>query len=266
MVIDAHTHAFPDSLAARAVPALEAEAEWKARLDGRISSLIASMDRAGVAASVVCPIATKPEQAEGILRWCLQIRSDRIVPLASVHPADPQRMAWPRRIAEAHLAGIKLHPMYQDFAADSPAALELYRACAEHGLIVLIHCGRDTAYPPDDDRADPARIARALAAVPALRLIATHMGGWRMWGQAEAELVGADCWMETSFSLSELPPERAVAMMRRHGIGRVMFGTDSPWADQAEEIARVRSLPLTGDEIQRILHANAAELLGLAGG
>ncbi|MFP4564308.1 MAG: amidohydrolase, partial [Spirochaetia bacterium] len=57
-IVDFHTHAFPDELAARAVPALEAEADIEAVLDGTVTSLLESMDRAGIERSVVASIAT----------------------------------------------------------------------------------------------------------------------------------------------------------------------------------------------------------------
>jgi predicted TIM-barrel fold metal-dependent hydrolase len=66
--------------------------------------------------------------------------------------------------------------------------------------------------------------------------------------------------METSFTF-ELPPERLVRMIRAHGVERVMFGTDSPWAGQAEEAAHVRSLGLTEEELDKVLFTNAARLL-----
>ncbi len=89
--IDVHTHAFPDRLAARAIAALEAGApSCRAFLDGRLASLVASMDRAGIETSVVASIATKPEQFPAILAWSREIASPRIVPFASVHPDDPQ--------------------------------------------------------------------------------------------------------------------------------------------------------------------------------
>jgi len=262
-LIDIHTHAFPDELAKRAVPMLEKEADWKAFHDGRIQSLLASMDAAGIETSVVCSIATKPDQMENILNWSRQIRSDRIVPLPSIHPDCPEPAEWTRRFADEGLVGIKLHPMYQDFHVDEPRALRIYSAAAEAGLIVVLHCGLDVAFPPPDDRAEPARTRRALQAVPEMKLVATHMGGWRMWDEVDRELIGADCHMETSFTLFELPPERVVKMIRAHGVERVMFGTDSPWADQAEELQRFRALELTEAEREQILSGNARRLLGL---
>ncbi len=98
---------------------------WKAVLDGRVNSLLASMDRAGVEISVVCPIATKPAQVEGIFNWCKEIRSRRIAPFPSVHPDSPDAVAWLERFASEGFRGIKLHPMYQQFAIDEERALNL---------------------------------------------------------------------------------------------------------------------------------------------
>ena len=52
-IIDFHTHAFPDPIAARAMPQLEAEGNIEAALDGRLASLLRSMDAAGIDAAVV---------------------------------------------------------------------------------------------------------------------------------------------------------------------------------------------------------------------
>ena len=61
-ILDAHTHAFADAIAARAIRQIEQMGNIQARLDGRIAALLASMDAAGIDASVVLTIATKPEQ------------------------------------------------------------------------------------------------------------------------------------------------------------------------------------------------------------
>ena len=259
-VIDVHTHAFPDRLARRAIRALQAEGGCRAFLDGRIKSLLKSMDAADIDVAVVCSIATRPGQVENIFKWSLKIRSDRIEPLASIHPDTPQKRAWAKRFAEAGLTGIKVHPMYQHCRADEPRALQIYEAAAEANLVVVLHCGRDMGFPDDSDSASPARVRRALRAVPGMKLLATHMGGWGMWAQAEAELVGTDCYLDTSFT-SELPAERMVEMIRRHGSGRILFGTDSPWTDQAEQVRRIRCLGLTRAELDGVLFSNAARLL-----
>ncbi|MDY6913651.1 MAG: amidohydrolase family protein [Planctomycetota bacterium] len=261
--IDAHTHAFPDSLAGRAIAALEDQCTWKAVAGGTVADLLASMDAAGVDVSVLCTIATKPGQAAGILSWCEQIRSERIVPLPSVHPDAPDAAKWITTFAEAGFAGIKLHPMYQDFYADEPRMDAIYAAAQQHGVFVTLHCGRDIGFPQDDDRASPQRIAGLKRRFGDLKLICTHMGGWQMWDQAEQHLIGSDVMLETSFSLDKLSPARAAEMIRRHGCRRVMLGSDWPWSRQDNAIEYVRKLPLSTEETDAILHHSAARLLGL---
>jgi hypothetical protein len=261
-IIDFHTHAFPDAIAARAIAKLQAESPWKAVAAGTVSALLESMDSAGIELSVLCTIATKPDQPKGILEWCGKVRCERIVPLPSVHPDTPDAAGWVRRIAEAGFPGIKLHPMYQDFPADDPRMDPIYGSAAEAGLFASLHCGRDIAFPPDDDRASPVRFADVLRRFPTLKLVCTHMGGWRMWEEVRKHLLGKGVCMETSFSLEELGPAGA-EMIRAHGTEKVFFGTDWPWARQETELANFARLGLDDGQARGILHDNAAALLGL---
>ena len=258
--IDVHVHAFPDDLGPRAIAKLEAQCPWRSVARGTIGELIESMDAADIDVSVVCTIATRPDQTKGIFNWCRKIRSDRIEPLPSVHPQTPKASRWIERIAKAGFAGIKLHPMYQDFAVDDPQMDEIYTAAADCGLLVTAHCGHDIAFPIDE-RAAPQRIRRVIDRFGKLKLICTHMGGWRHWDAAEKYVIGADVYLETSFSMRELGRERTVELIRRHGADRVMFGTDWPWDSQADEIQRIRSLHLSDTDTRAILYANAAKLL-----
>ena len=263
-IVDFHTHAFPDGLAGRAIAALEASSgDWKAVLDGRVASLLTSMDLAGIEQSVVCPIATGPHQFPGILSWCQAVRSPRIVPLGSVHPASEDAIGQIDQIVSAGLVGIKLHPMYQDFTVDEPRMDALYEAIADRGLLLVLHCGQDIAYPGLDIAA-PRRIAAVAQRHPTLRLVATHLGGWRMWEEVRRCLLGKPVLMETSFAVREMAPPEAAELIRAHGVSRVLFGTDSPWAGQADELALLRRLPLSSAEQRAILEDNPRRVL--AGG
>ena len=52
-------------------------------------------------------------------------------------------------------------------------------------------------------------------------------------------------------------------MMREHGIDRILFATDAPWADQKEELSWIASLGFSEEEIAKILGENGAKLLRL---
>ena len=263
-IIDFHTHAFPDALAPRAMQALLAEAPGiKAYLDGTIADLLRSMDKAGIEKSVVCCIATKPEQFEPILRWCAAIRSDRLLPFPSVHPADPACMEGIRRIRAEGYQGIKLHPFYQDFLADDDRMFPFYEEVVHQGLLLVMHTGYDIAFPRIR-RADPQKLLGIAETFPDLKLVTTHLGAWQQWEEVRRHLLGRKIYMEMSFAMDELGPERSREMILGHPDDYLLFGTDSPWTDQTETLFLLENLRLPQKKLQRILGANALDLLGLA--
>ena len=64
--------------------------------------------------------------------------------------------------------------------------------------------------------------------------------------------------------LNMMEEEQFLRMVREFGADRLVFGTDSPWGGQAEDVARFRALPLTDEEKAAILGGNAQKLLGLS--
>lgn len=261
-VIDFHTHTFPDGLAERTVPRLSARAGITPALDGTVASLLDSMDRLGIEAAVVLSVATKPAQFEAILQFCLQITTPRLHPFASMHPEDPLALERVDRVAEAGLKGIKLHPYYQRFLVDEPRVFPLYERIRDRGLLLLLHTGYDLGYPLDD-MADPARVARVAAAFPDLRLVTSHLGGWKDWDRVEQHLIGRPVYMDLSYALPFLGPERARRLLLAHPPERLLFGSDSPWADAGATLRDLVELDL-GDRLMRqICFDNAARLLGI---
>jgi hypothetical protein len=262
--VDFHAHAFPDGLAVRAVAGVAASAGIVPALDGRLSSLLASMDAAGVQCCVVLSIATRPEQFESIRAWSREIAGSRIVPLLSVHPADPEAGRKILAAARDGFLGFKLHPYYQDFDLDDRAADPVYAALQETGLLCVAHTGYDTVFPMTR-RADPVRIARVLERFPRLRFMATHLGAWKDWQLVREHLAGADLWVETSYSIEFMPREAARELILSFPPDRVLFGSDSPWADQAASIASLRGLGLGAEREEAILGKNARLLLNHRG-
>ena len=60
MIIDFHTHTFPDKIAAQTIAYLAEKGNVKPFRAGTLSSLKESMKRAGVDYSVILPVATVP--------------------------------------------------------------------------------------------------------------------------------------------------------------------------------------------------------------
>ncbi len=264
-IIDFHTHVFPDELAGRAMAALleEGKKKWDvtAHLDGRVSSLLDSMDRNGIDRSVVCSIATRPSQFAPILAFSEQIRSERIIPFPSLHPDDPHAREKVAEIRRAGFKGIKFHPYYQKFTIDEERLFPIYEKICEEGLIVVMHTGFDLAF--DRERiADPARIVRILERLPEFKLVTTHLGAWEDWEEVEKRLIGRKIYMEISYALDIIDREQARRMILAHPADCVLFGSDSPWTGQDRTLSLLKDLDLGPERLRRILTDNAAALLG----
>lgn len=261
-IIDFHTHAFPDELARRAMASLHENTELQACLDGRLASLLSSMDNAGIARSVICCIATNPDQFDSILNWCRNVSSDRIVPFASIHPDDDNIDEKIERIVRAGIKGVKLHPYYQDYIADEDRAMRLYGSLCEAGLIVVTHAGYDFAFTRDD-RSSPARMLNITGQFGDLKLVISHLGGWQQWDEAEDIIIGRNIYLEISFSLQYLTADHARRMIMSHPAQYILFGTDSPWDDQSQALSRLQQLNLPSARLELILHKNAADFLSI---
>ena len=260
MVIDAHTHIFPDALAARALSALlENSGDYETYTDATLAGLLASMDSSGVDCAWIANIATRPSQAASILAWSRTIESPRIVPLASVHPKSESFEEDIDRFREAGFRGMKLHPMYQDFVIDDPALSPFFRTIEESGMFLLLHAGYDIGFAGDDNAA-PRRIGTLLERHPDLTVIAAHFGGWNAWDEASRILAGTSCYLDTSF-VHEVPPRLRDEIISRFGAGRLLFATDSPWLRQDEQLERVRSLGFGADDLELVLSKNALSIL-----
>jgi len=261
-ITDFHTHAFSDKIYKRAMEALTHGFGAEAYHDGSLRGLLASMDEAGISRAVMLSIATKPEQFDVILEWCREAAGERIVPFASCMPQHERAASDVRRIAAAGVKGIKIHPCYQNFVLDAPELDPFYRAVADTGLILLAHTGYDIAYPDRQDCAIPERTARVIKRYPGIRFIAAHFGGWEDWEDVKRHLLGRPIWLETSFLASRRDPEYAREMFLNHDPDYLLFGTDSPWVGQKEELETLRALELPNELMAKVFETNAVRLLG----
>lgn len=262
-VIDIHTHAWPDAVARKAVPALVAAGDGLvAHYDGTIEGLTARMDAAGVHVSVVQPVATKPAQVAGINDWVAAQASARIVPFGAMHPDLEDAPAEIARMHRLGILGFKMHPEHQSFAPDDPRMDAIYEAAVAHGMIVFFHAGADVIHPTV--HGTPASFAAVMDRWPRLTAVLAHLGGFREWAAVAEHIAGRDVWLDTAYTLGHLPDAELVALVHAHGPARVLFGSDGPWTDPAAEIAHLRSLPFTAEELDGILGGNARRLLASA--
>ena len=262
MIIDFHTHFYPDSLADRAIEFGSSFPEATSFTDGTCQGLQDSMHNAGVDISVCLPLATSKENVDGINRFAIAMNHPPLIMLGTIHPDSENKTKIIENLAKAGIKGIKLHPEFQSFTLDDPRMTELWHACIANDMFVLTHAGADIAYPPPY-KTNPEKVARFHRQFPELKLVVAHFGSWGMWDDVEKHLIGLPIWFDLGYTGGFIESDKMVDMMRKHGTDRIFFGTDSPWRDQATELDIVRSLPLTEEEKEMILGRNAVKFLSI---
>ena len=268
MIIDLHTHAFPEKIAARTLEALIANTArisdypMKNYTDGTASGLLEVERRAGVDLAVVLPIVTNPKQSETINRVAKETNDANcgLYSFGSLHPADPDALSWVDRLAEDGLKGIKLHPEFQNIYADSDEMTAVCRRAAQYGMTVVLHAGRDIGYLPPV-KTEPDMLLRLIDRVPDLKLVAAHLGGWMMWEEVAEKLVGTSIYFDTAFIADFIDKAAASDIISAHGADKV--GSDAPWEDPAKTLKFLRSLSIDPEDLKKICGQNAAGLLGI---
>ncbi|MBQ8921671.1 MAG: amidohydrolase family protein [Oscillospiraceae bacterium] len=273
MLIDFHTHIFPEKIAARSIEALIAGIRREQGADyenpdgsplvfreGTPEALLESMDKSEVDCSICLPIATKPSQTVSINRFAEGIRSARMISLGTLHPADPEAEQVLEDLAKRGFRGIKLHLQFQQYDIDSPEVIRILQKAEALGLIVVFHAGADIGLPPPV-YTSPEKIRHALDYVDGSNLVAAHLGGWAQWDDVERYLVGTNINLDTAYIRLFIPPEQCLRIIRNHGADKIVFGSDSPWENPADTLKFLQSLNLTERELAQITHENAQRLL-----
>lgn len=262
-IIDTHAHIYPDKIALKAASSIGDFYHIDMDLDGTLGTLLARGEAAGVSRFLVHSVAVTWERSAAIndfIARSVAAHPDKLIGFGSIHPEHPELEKELDRMLSLGLKGVKLHPDFQHFCLDDPAAICLFEAMAERNLPLLVHTG-DTRYP----YSEPQRMARALDAVPQLRAICAHLGGWSVWGEAWRILAGREnVWVDCSSSLYAMDKELAAEVIHHYGPDRVFFGTDYPMWKPEDEIARVNALPLTQEEKEMIFHLNFERFIGEA--
>lgn len=261
-IIDVHAHVYPDAIAQRAADSIGVFYEIPMHMGGTVHELMVRSEAAGIGQSWVHSAAVTPSRVKAVNDFIIstvQAHADRFVGFGTMHPDFENVADELDRIKAAGLKGVKLHPDFQHFCLDDEKAIAMFQAMAERKLTAIVHTG-DHRYP----YSEPRRMARVLDAVPSLRVNCAHLGGWSVWNDAWRELAGRDgVWVDTSSSLYAVTPEEAAQIIRHYGEDRVLFGTDYPMWEPAEEVEKFLRLPLSAQQQEKILHLNAEAFLSL---
>lgn len=265
MVIDFHTHIFPDKIAAKTVAFLAEKGNTKPYGEATLDAIKSDMKKNGIDKSVILPVATVSKQVDSINRNAALINgTDGIIYFGAIHPQSENICEILDFIKESGLPGIKLHPDYQGERFDSPAYINIMREAAKRDLLIVTHAGVDIGYP-DDVHCTPDMVLHVLDELKGVienKLILAHMGGCDLADEVLEKLVGKPVYLDTSYVLDRYG-EKCKAIIEKHGADKILFATDYPWADGKKFIEILKSFNLTREDEEKILSGNAKRLLNI---
>ncbi len=263
MLIDFHTHCFPDRIAQNAIDKLSfASGGFEPYTDGTVQGLLNQMKKSGVDISVVMNIATNAKQQTKVNDFAAEINKlDGIIAFGSVYPKSEDAFDELERIKALGLKGVKLHPDYQGFQADDPDLRPLYKKISSLGLITLFHAGEDYGFAPPYG-ATPEKMATALKWFDT-PVIAAHLGGLNSSEGVLKYLCKTDIYLDTAFAYSHFPKFYSQSIIESHGADKILFGTDCPWHTADMEMRLLKTLDVSQDDFEKITYKNAQKLLDL---
>ncbi len=260
-IIDMHTHIFPAKISEKATKSIGDFYDLQMFYpSGKSEILLQAEQEIGTKRMLVCSVATTPKQVCSINDFIAEEcgKHSEFFGFAALHGEYEDIGGEVERVIAMGLKGVKLHPDFQRTPIDSKASYRIYEAI-EGRLPVLIHMG-DYRH----DFSHPTMLAKVMQDFPKLKVLASHLGGYGAWDEAEAVLYGHDnIRFDTCSALGMMSPERATRLIRHYGVERCVFGTDFPMWSPAEEVERHFALGLRSEEYRRIFAENAKEFLGL---
>lgn len=269
MIIDFHTHIFPDKLAEKTINKLEAKGGSKAFTNGTLDGLVHSMIDAGIDCSIILPVLTKPEQFKTVNEFAVKLNEKydginhvKLISFGGIHPDSSDYKYELKEIATMDLKGIKLHPDYQDTMFDDIKYMRIIDYASELGLITSVHAGLDIGYP-DHIHCTPKAARKVIDEVAPEKLVLAHFGGYKRWDDVEKYLVGQNVYFDTAYIHNTIHKEQFLRILQNHGDSKILFATDSPWSGYNESIEWLKDLKMSNETLEKILFKNASKLLNL---
>ena len=268
MIIDFHTHVFPDKIAEKTIELLKAKGNVPAFSNGTCDGLINAMEKSGVDISVTLPVLTNPQSFENVNRYAKEIserfknEDRRLISFGAIHPACEDIEGKMKKLREDGFLGVKIHPDYQETYINDEGYVKILNAAREFDLIVLTHAGVDFAYP-NDVHCTPSLTKELLKKAPHKKFVLAHLGGVKLADEFLNAFEGDEIYFDTGYVLPEINEEILKSFVERIGDERILFATDSPWSDIGRNVEILSSFGFDEKTKENIFSLNAKKLLGI---
>ncbi len=267
MIIDFHTHIFPDKIASKTISFLSEKASIPPFSNGSVNSLVTKMMEAGTDISVTLPVVTNPTQFDSINHFATEVnqvfadKSPRLISFAGIHPECEnidKKMAF---IKKSGFLGVKLHPDYQGQYITHEGYVKILECAKEYDLIVVTHAGVDGGYRSMPVRCTPCLALELIHKVPYEKFVLAHLGANEMFDEVFDRLCGENVFFDTAYILRFVSEDMFKNIISKHGDDRILFATDSPWSSIEDDVRILKSFSLGKKTEDKIFCENAKKLL-----
>ena len=258
-IIDMHAHIFPHKISEKATLSIGKFYDIGMHYTiGDPERLLEAEAKINTSRMLVCSVATTPHQVVSINNFIQEqcALHPEFYGFATLHGDYEDIPGEVDRVIGMGLHGIKLHADFQRTPIDSKSSYKIYEAI-EGRLPVLMHMG-DYRH----DFSHPTMLAKVMRDFPKLKVLASHLGGFAAWDEAEAVLRGGEnIRFDTSSAVCLMSPERAVRLIRHYGIERCIFGSDFPMWSPKKEAETLLELGFTFEDYKKLFSENAKAFL-----
>ena len=269
MIIDFHSHVFPDKIAKSTIDTLAKNSNGTPYTDGTVLGLIESMKKSGVDLSITFPVLTKPTQFEKVTQFVVDINdrfsssTPKILSFAGIHPdCDdiPSKMKFLKNLG---IKGVKIHPDYQQTNFNDDKYVKIIKCAKDNDLIVITHSGVDNGFLTEPVRCTPDMVLDVYNKVKYDKLVLAHYGAHKLWEETYDKLCGLDLYFDTAFTMHQIDERIFKKILNKHGADKILFASDSPWGDVKKDADTILSFNLSKEENDKIFYKNALKLLNL---
>lgn len=266
MIIDFHTHIFPDKIANKTIEYLSAKGGIPPFAEGTSESLVSKMNEAEVDISVTLPVVTSPHQFDSINRFACEINrlyDGKLISFGGIHPLCEDIYGKMNFLKESGFKGVKIHPDYQGEYITHEGYIKILECARDLDLIVVTHAGVDCGFLGEPIKCPPIFAKELIKKVPHSKLVLAHLGGNEMTDEVLIHLSGEDVYFDTAFVLRETNEKTFKEIIKRHGEDKILFATDSPWSDIKKDVKILKSYALDKETEDKIFYKNAKKLLNI---
>ncbi len=277
MIIDIHTHIFPDFIRndraryCQNEPAFELlYASPKSKMVGA-DQLVAAMDEHGVDKSVTFgfpwqSMETSKRHNDYVMEAVAR-HPDRLIGFCCMDAMNPEAPAEAERCLSAGLSGVGELAFYcADMDCRFIAGLDGIMALAhQFDRPVMLHTNEPVGHQyPGKTNNTLAQIYAIVKKYPDTRIILAHWGGGIFWYnlmKKEVSEVLANVWFDTAASPFLYRPDMYRLAADVGGVNKILFGTDYPLLAATRYYKELDQAGLSDPQKQRICYQNAVDVL-----